>query len=49
MLFILLSAVNHELIDVKDTRSIDEESIEPKVKRSLLAIIELDSHIIIDK
>lgn len=46
-LFVLVGVVDHVLVDVENAAAIYEERVEPEVKRSLLAIIELNAHVIV--
>ena len=44
-----MGIVDHCLVDVEHSTAVDEESIEPEVKSSFFAAVELYAHIVIDK
>lgn len=49
MLFVLLSTVNHELVDVENSAPVDEERVEPAVECCFLPVVELDPDIVVDE
>lgn len=49
VVLVLLGSIDHIFVDIEDAGAIYEEGIEPEMKRCILSIVKLDSHIIIDE
>ena len=49
MFCVFMCVINHALVDIENTASINEIGVEPTVKRKFLVIIELNAHITLYK